>query len=236
MLRIFENARIQRPYKQVWKDVRRYTRENPGEPTQVLWRIALFRLEKLTDAMGCPLSIEDFARSTFNCVAAVAPEKRIDCIQAIKSLTVEEKGDPNKLRYALAGELVWSLVSLVDLRLAGQRSISTLLGLIEAGFRGAASGIRDRRELEIALIDRWESRVRFQWSTLVEQAQRANINLVLSSSSEPGVSVTCVELPAFHARFGSMVEAKQDLPSSLCRFLSERMGGPAMVWTPEGWG
>jgi hypothetical protein len=235
MLRIFENARIARPHKRVWKDTRGYMGGNPGVPTQLLWRMAVFRLEKLTDAVGYRFTIEDIASSIFNCIAIVSPENRSDCIAAIKSLVDEEKRDPDKFRYSLAGELVWSLVSLVDLRLSGQRSTTALLGLIEAGFRGAACSLRDRRKSGSSSSEVQESRVRFQWSTLVEQQERANINLVLKSSSERDVSVTCVELPAFHARFSSIAEAKEDLPESLCRFLSERMGGPAMIWTPDGW-
>ena len=236
MLRIFEYARIERPYKRVWKDVRRYTSRNPGTATHMLWRMAVYRLERLTDAMGYRFAVEDLARSTFNCVAAIAPDKRNDCIAAIKSLVDEERDDPDKLRYALAGELVWSLVSLVHLQLDGQRSVSTLLGLIEAGFRGAASSIRDRQRSETPPPKATENHVRFQWSTVVEQEQRANINLVLRYSSEQGVWVTCAELPAFDVRFTSMAETKERLPGSLCRFLSDRMGGPAVIWTPEGWG
>lgn len=153
MLRIFKNARIARPHKRVWKDVRRYMRRNPGQSTQRLWRMAVFRLKGLTDAAGYRFTIDDFASSTFDCVATISSYQRAYWIARLRSLVDEDKRDPDYLRYSLAGELVWSLISLVHLRLAGQQSISALLNLIEAGFRGAASDMRGQRKSDTSTRD-----------------------------------------------------------------------------------
>jgi hypothetical protein len=72
------------------------------------------------------------------------PLTKIICADAIKTLVDEDRDKAGHERYSLAGELVWSLLHLVDLQLAGQRSVRPLLELIEAGFRGAACSIEQR--------------------------------------------------------------------------------------------
>jgi hypothetical protein len=112
--------------------------------------MAVFRLKGLSDAAGYSFTVDDLAMSTFDCVAAISSYQRAYWIARMRSLVDEDKRDLDYLRYSLAGELVWALVSLVHLRLAGQQSIGALLETIEAGFRGAASAVRDERRSRIA--------------------------------------------------------------------------------------
>jgi hypothetical protein len=108
--------------------------------------MAVFRLKGLSDAAGYGF----LASSTFDCVAAISSYQRTYWIARMRSLLDEDKRNPDYLRYSLAGELVWALVSLVHFRLAGEKSISALLETIEAGFRGAASDMRDERRSQIS--------------------------------------------------------------------------------------
>jgi phage-related protein len=232
MFGFFTASRTMKPYKLIWKNVRRYIRENPGAPTHVLWKLATFRLSKAAGVVGYNFAIEDLARSTFNCVTSLPADKRNICASAIRAISDEDR-KAGQERLALCGDLAWSLLRLVDLELSGQRSARLLLKLIEAGFRGASSSIIATRQANSE--PRSEQRIRFQWSTFREQEHRANIFVVLRTAADGTVQVTCNEIPYFHATFSSIEEAKDNLPSVLSDFLGEQMGGPAIIWTPDDW-
>ncbi len=237
MFGLFKTSRALKPYKLIWSNVRRYMRKNPGPPTQVLWKLAVFRLSKATGVVGYSFKIEDFARSTFNCIASLPSEKREICANAIRAITDEDRKTGEE-RYALAGDLVWTLFRLVDLQIACQRSAKPLLELIEAGFRGASSSIVDTRQSNSTPQPSTdgEHQIRFQWSTFLEQEQRANIFMVLRTAADGRIQITCNEIPTFRADFLSLEEAKENLPSILSEHLSEQMGGPAIIWAPDDWG
>jgi hypothetical protein len=210
-------------------------RQNPGPPTSVLWKTAVFRLSKATGAIGYRFKIEDFANSTFNCLAVLPGDKRSSCAGATKSLADEDR-QAGMEQFALAGDLAWTILQLVNLELSSQHSVRPLLELVEARFRGAARSIVDvRQAYERTHSPSKQIRVRFQWSTWIEREQRADIFIDITVTPDGIVHVTTDEIPSFLANFASLDEAKVGLPSVLSRHLEQQMGGPAIIWTPKDW-
>jgi hypothetical protein len=146
MLGLFMGSPALKPYKLIWRSVRGYMRENPGPPTQLLWKFAVFRLQRAMAELGYSIKIEELAHSTLNCLTLLPADKRVFCASAVKTVADEDR-QAGQERFALAGDLVWTILQLVNLELSGERSVGPLFELVEAGFRGASCSIVDAREV-----------------------------------------------------------------------------------------